>query len=70
VAPVFAIVLGFFCSSFADLALVFVRYQPAGIFLQPVRVGAPVRAAIATVAHREGGDGLYCDKSKQQKTRS
>jgi hypothetical protein len=70
VAPVFAIVLGFFCSSFADLALVVVRYQPAGIFLQPVRVGASVGAAIATVTHRERGDWLYRDESKQQKTRS
>jgi len=50
VAPVFAVVLGFFRSSFTDLALVLQRYQIAGIFPHMITVGASVCAATSSVA--------------------
>ena len=46
VTPVLAIVLRFFRSSFANLAFVLERDQIAGVFLQPVGVGAVVGAAL------------------------
>jgi len=59
--PVLAIVFGFLCSALTDLALVLKRYQIAGVFFDPVVVGAMIRAAIAAVAYRESRDGQSYD---------
>jgi hypothetical protein len=54
---VFAIILGFFCSPFTDLAFVLERYHSASIFLHPVNVSASVCAAISAMPDGEGRDG-------------
>ena len=63
--PVFAVVFGFFCTSFADLSLVFQWYELAGVFLYAVNVGAPVGAAISAVTYGERSDGIHREKCEQ-----
>ena len=64
-ATVLAVVFCFFCASFADLPLVFQRYELAGVFLYAVNVGAPVGAAISAVTYGERSDGIYREKCQQ-----